>query len=261
MNIRRVQDRGRLAAFFRRDIYLHLYSLGDLDDFFWPYTTWYGLFEGDQLQAVVLLYRGGELPTLLALGNRSLQLTILLRGISEELPERCYAHLSPGLEDCFSGNWRIQGEGRHHKMALRNHQPVLEEPVHGVERLTIADQDEVVRFYRQSYPGNWFDSRMLHTGQYFGIRTKGKLVSTAGVHVYSPPYGAAALGNIATHPHFRGRGLGRRVTARCCQSLRAEVDHIGLNVKADNRPALSLYRRLGFEIQADYGEFTLQRRV
>ena len=36
------------------------------------------------------------------------------------------------------------------------------------------------------------------------------------------------------------------------------VDHIGLNVKADNAPALACYRRLGFEVAAEYGEFMVE---
>ena len=55
---------------------------------------------------------------------------------------------------------------------------------------------------------------MLETGKYFGIRREGILVSVAGIHVYSPEYDVAALGNITTHPDFRGQGLGRKVTAR-----------------------------------------------
>ena len=45
MNVIRLHDRATLEAFLRRDAALHLYSLGDLDDFFWPFTTWHGLEE------------------------------------------------------------------------------------------------------------------------------------------------------------------------------------------------------------------------
>ncbi len=39
----------------------------------------------------------------------------------------------------------------------------------------------------------------------------------------------------------------------------ARVDLIGLNVKADNAPALACYSRLGFEIVAPYAEFTIEK--
>jgi ribosomal protein S18 acetylase RimI-like enzyme len=69
----------------------------------------------------------------------------------------------------------------------------------------------------------------------------------------------AALGNIATAPSCRGKGFCRQVTAKTCQSLRKNVSHIGLNVKADNGAAISCYTRLGFESVASYGEFMLEQ--
>jgi ribosomal protein S18 acetylase RimI-like enzyme len=86
------------------------------------------------------------------------------------------------------------------------------------------------------------------------------LVSVAGVHVVSLHYRVAALGNITTRPALRGRGYARRVTAHLCQSLAQRVDHIGLNVKADNAAALACYRRLGFQTIGQYEEFDAKRR-
>jgi len=77
----------------------------------------------------------------------------------------------------------------------------------------------------------------------------------AGIHVYSPKYKVAALGNICTHPDFRGKGWGRAVTAKLCKSLLQEIEYIGLNVKANNKTAISLYEKLGFEIVSSYFEF------
>jgi hypothetical protein len=41
MTPRSVHDRTELAAELRKDPALHAYELGDLDDFFWPYTSWF----------------------------------------------------------------------------------------------------------------------------------------------------------------------------------------------------------------------------
>jgi hypothetical protein len=32
------------------------------------------------------------------------------------------------------------------------------------------DKDEILQFYKESYPENWFSDRMLLTNKYFGIR-------------------------------------------------------------------------------------------
>lgn len=71
MRYESLHDREEIEEFLRRDTPLHLYALGDLDDFFWPFTTWYGWREEGELQAVVLLYVGQSLPVVLALSGDS----------------------------------------------------------------------------------------------------------------------------------------------------------------------------------------------
>jgi len=250
-----LRDKGALEAFFRRDVFLHIYNIGDLDDFFWRNTTWYAQREGDTILAVVLLYTGLELPTLLAFSGDREATEELLRSIINELPAKLYAHLSTGLEKVLGERFALESHGEHYKMALRDKSPMQCVDCSEVVRLSTTDLDEMMRFYRESYPGNWFDPRMLETNQYFGIRRDGVLVSAGGIHVYSKRYRVAALGNITTHPDQRNRGYARAVTARLCRSLSDSVDHIGLNVKADNSAAISCYKGLGFEICVTYGEY------
>lgn len=255
-----LHDKEEIERFLRRNVDLHFYSIGDLDDFFWPYTTWYGALTAAAVEAIALLYVGQPLPTLLALSDRTDRMGDLLASIVHLLPQRFYAHLSPGLDSFFAQTHHLVAQGRHLKMALRGSAAVDAYDCHDVCRLGSDDVDEVVTFYQRSYPGNWFDPRMLESNQYSGIRDDGLLVSVAGTHVYSPAYRVAALGNVATAPSHRNRGYARQVTARTCQSLLSESDHIGLNVKADNAAAISCYRALGFEIAASYDEHMIERR-
>ncbi len=253
-----LHDKKTIELFLRNNTGLHIYSLGDLDDFFWPYTTWYALTVDDAPKAIALLYTGLPLPTLLALSGQSAIMSDLLESIIHILPCKFYAHLSPGLENAFLGSYELKSHGEHFKMALKDRSAVKNVDCSPVIRLSNSDLNDVIRLYQESYPGNWFDRRMLETNQYFGIREDGKLISIAGVHVYSHTYRVAALGNIATHPSWRNKGYGRLVTARLCQSLSQSVDCIGLNVKADNRSAISCYKKLGFEIIASFSEFMVQ---
>ena len=76
--------------------------------------------------------------------------------------------------------------------------------------------------------------------------------------MFSRHYGVTALGNIATHPAFRGQGLATRTCAKLMQALQQEgVTHVGLNVRADNAAAIACYQRLGFAIVAEYCECTV----
>jgi GNAT superfamily N-acetyltransferase len=182
----------------------------------------------------------------------------LLQSISHLLPKRFYAHLSGDRASNFADDYHIQPHGLHYKMALIYKERVNTINTSRVVPLTVSDLPELEDLYSVSYPGNSFDPRMLETGYYYGIRQGRDIISVAGVHVYSQHYKVAALGNVTTHPDFRGQGLGTAVCAKLCQALLCTVDHIGLNVKADNAGAIASYRRLGFEIIAEYSEYAFE---
>ncbi len=257
----RVRDRRDIETFLLQDKALHLYELGDLDPFFWGYTEWYGARSAHApLAALVLVYSGTTLPSVLAFERTDVRrLARLLRSLDELLPDRFHAHFSPGVADELSDVRRLEPGGRHLKMLLTDAQRVRGEVTSGTEFFEPRDQQSLQEFYQRSYPGHWFDGRMLQTGQYVGSRDEGTIVCAAGVHVFSPAYGVAALGNVATDPRYRRRGFGRRATARLCQSLLDHVDTIGLNVKASNRAAISCYESLGFTVAAEYDEFMVER--
>lgn len=257
----RLHDKSAIEAFLRRSPFLHLYALGDLDDRFWPATTWYGRIEAGEIRAVALVYSGLSLPTLLALGDEEMpHLEELVRSILPLLPRRCYTHLSPGLAKILQQHYRLEPHGEHDKMALVRFDRLPFTEIPGVVRLGTADLDAVLELYARSYPGNWFEPQMLQTGVYFGMRGPAGLVSIAGVHVWSPTYRVAALGNVATRPEQRGQGYAQAVTGTLCTHLLRTADTIGLNVKADNAAAIACYRALGFEPCACYEEYLAELR-
>ena len=256
MPVRAEHDRAVLAELLGRDPVLHAYQLGDLDDFFWPYTSWFR--RGDQ---VALLYHGVELPTLLAFAAPpdSTELAALLTDLAPLLPARLWAHLSPGLDATLERWFHVEDAAPHHRMALTDPARLARVTPAGTP-LGPADLPELLALYAAAYPGNWFDPRMLDTGQYVGIREAGDLVAVAGVHVWSPTWRVAALGNVTTHPRARGRGLAGAAVAALCARLADSVDHVTLNVRADNTAAVRLYQRLGFTPVADFVECGLRAR-
>jgi ribosomal protein S18 acetylase RimI-like enzyme len=250
-----------VEEFCRKNPFLHLYSIGDLDDFFWPHTIWFALQNAGQVRQLVLFYTDltMRIPALLALAESPVELMReLLGALLPVLPRRFYAHLSENTANVFADDYRVESHGRFHKMGLIDDSLLAAVDATEAVALTVADTPELLALYGASYPGNWFVPRMLQTGFYFGVRRGGKLLSVAGVHVYSPPYRVAALGNITTRPDVRGKGLATLATARLCQELRrAGIESIGLNVKAENRSAVACYERLGFQHVADYGEYSV----
>ena len=255
-----LHDKDEIAQFLNKNTFLHIYSLGDLDSFFWPHTIWYGLRSSGYLTAVALLYIGMPLPTLIALSQDHGKMIKLLTNIRHILPARFYAHLSPGVEIALDPTHNLTSHSEHYKMALLDKTLVTDIDCSDVKHLSMKEITSIKNLYKVSYPGNWFDPRMLETNKYFGIWKEKRLVSVAGIHVYSPQYKVAALGNITTLPTHRKKGYGKQVTARLCQTLIDEGIHVGLNVKTNNDAAISCYEKIGFKIVASYAEFLFQKK-
>lgn len=263
MGIVELRDRERLAAFLARRPALHAYELGDLDDFFWPHTRWFGLDDHGVLHQVALLYEEHDPPTLIAMARPPEGgMAELLAKLAPGLPDRFECHAGPealaGLGEAFEP---VRGPHAHVRMALEDDAAAqaLAEPV---EVLGGDDLDEVTALYAAAYPSSWFHERRLETGRYVGLREHGRLVCVAGVHVHAPAFGVAALGDVATHPTARGRGKAAATCAGLCALLREDgCTTIALNVREDNIPAIAAYRRIGFDVVTGYLETTLVRRT
>lgn len=251
-----LHDREVIEATLRRDPEMHLYELGDLDDFFWPLTTWYGLEDRGTLRSIALVYASGDLPVVVALARegQTWAVTSLLERMRCVLPRKFYAHFAVGAARAFASTHHVEPQGLHARMLVSDWSPLAAIDTTRAVPLGPPDARELEAFYADAYPGNWFDPRMLETGAYFGVREGEELASVSGVHVVSRAHRVAALGNVATRPSLRGRGLARIAAAATCQALRPHVDHLGLNVDAANAEGIRLYEGLGFTRIATYEE-------
>ena len=112
-----LHDKKEIESFLRRNVYLHIYAIGDLDDFFWPYTTWYVVKENEEIRAIALLYSGRDFPVLVALteGKSTGQ---LIRSIIDFLPGKFHAHLSPDAEAALEQKYEMKSRGKFYKMGL-----------------------------------------------------------------------------------------------------------------------------------------------
>lgn len=214
-----------------------------------------------EIEQLVLLYSELDPPVLLAIADEPLEtMSTLLAELSPALPARLYVHISPQCLPALSASRPVSGRAEPHlKLSLDSVSlpPRAPGELPG-SRLGPGDTDEVEEFFRRAYPGSWFVPRMLQTERFVGVREDRALVSVAGVHVYSRQWGAAALGNVATLPEARGRGLGTAACLALCRLLaRDGIPTISLNVRADNGAAIAVYRRLGFSLAAEYLEASL----
>ncbi len=260
MGVVELRDRELIAEFCRRRPAVHAYSLGDLDDFFWPHTRWLGWESAGRLEQLVLVYDEPEIPVLLALAEEPAgSMAELLGAAADELPAEVYAHLTPELLPALADYRPTAPSAEHRKLGLVDPSR-LDAYADGAAPLGPDDLEEVLAFYARAYPGTWFEPRMLETRRYVGIRDEAGLACVAGVHVWSPEWRVAALGNVATLPEARGRGLATAACADLCRMLLDDgIDTISLNVRADNAAAIAAYEKLGFAQAADYVEVPLSR--
>lgn len=247
-------DDAALRAFLERRAALHLYEIGDLAEPFRSRTKFFASFAASgEIDGVVLLYEGSDPPTLLAFAGDDAEhraALALLGRLAPSLPERVYAHLTPGLDDAFASFTR-DDRGRHFKYVLRRSAP---RGARAADRLGLEHAAEIRAFLDDAYPGNFFHERVLESRMAFGVRQAGTLRAFAGLHVLAPGK-VAAIGNVATHPDARGRGYARRCLVALIDALEASgVTTIGLNVEDGLLPAIRLYEGLGFERAAAYDE-------
>lgn len=255
-----VHAKADIEAFARKNPFLHIFEIGDLDDFFWPHTIWYGWRNQGEIQQLALIYTPLETPVLLAFADPPHeQMHDFLKALLPLLPRRIFVQLDLHTLDVFAKSYQIEPHGLFWKMALVDFSKIASIETSGVIQFSENDLEMLEMFYSGAYPTNVFNARMLQTGRYYGVRQNNTIISAAGVHVYSPTYRVAALGNVSTQPESRGRGLAAKVCAKLCQVLYAEgIEQIGLNVRADNVTAIALYERLGFEKVAEFGMYALE---
>src|SRR5438874_4219783 len=109
MTLASLHDKEQIEKFLRQNTFLHIYGIGDLDDFFWERTIWYALKNGAEVEQIALLYTGLGLPVVLALADKPLDsMCELLRSTMRLLPRRFYAHLSKGLAEVLEEDYKVE---------------------------------------------------------------------------------------------------------------------------------------------------------
>jgi predicted GNAT family acetyltransferase len=117
------------------------------------------------------------------------------------------------------------------------------------EPLTAADAQDMLALAELTRPGP-FAARTVELGHFFGIRHDGRLVAMVGERMRVA--GWTEVSGVSTHPDVRGRHLAERLVRRIVGGIVARGERPFLHVLATNRPALGLYRRLGFTRRRDF---------
>ena len=238
----------RIRAILETDRVWSAYALADLEPEEAERCIW-ACNDG----AVALLYRGLEPQVLFLHGDPAgcARLTASLPAglVQFTLQAAHQAALGPRLELRHGVRmWRMGLE----PAAFRSKVDVP------VTRLGPADLPVMLQLFGE-HPDqpDAFHPRQLEAGVFFGVVEGKHLVSVAGTHIVAPRAGIAAVGNVFTHPDWRGRGLAACATSAVVAELLASgANNLVLNVAQENTPAVRCYEWLGFHRHCAYLEGT-----
>ncbi len=126
-----------------------------------------------------------------------------------------------------------------------------------VKQLSGGCAPEMVELTNMAFPG-FFRDRTCEMGSYFGVRVDCKLVAMGGERLRINEF--VELSAVCTHPAHRGKGYGASIIGQLAGNHRRGGLVSWLHVSCENRNAIQLYLRLGFEIVRKIGVSRVSRK-
>jgi ribosomal protein S18 acetylase RimI-like enzyme len=251
-----VSDPAPIRELYERDRPVHPYGLADLVQF-WDVSRWWR--DGDAAVGILDL-PGSPVPVVYAVTARAVAASLdLLAALVPVLPDHFVITGPPGLTARLAPVYSARWSDAYQKMHLARPDRLPPEAPDIVD-LGADDLPALERLYATDPDaGDFFHVGLVTAGRYVGRWADGELLAAAGTHIVDPVSGVAAIGNVATRPDHRRRGLGQAVVGALCHRLLAEVRTVGLNVRDRTPGARALYSGLGFEVVAPYEEAELLR--
>lgn len=234
-------DPDRIRAILRPRIEYTAYALGQLEPGLFERSRWYWA-KGDTGTGMVLHSRGGLGDATFIMGD-----TDAVRALLSIQPgtAQTYATCQPQHLETLRGVYRLASQQPMIRMSVtpERFRPVVKA---GLVRLSGLDIRRINALYSSEGNGSYYVPEHIDAGVYRGIVTEGRLVAIAGTHVVSEQERVAVVGNVFTHPMYRGRGFATLVTSAVTESLLEYCNPVVLTVDPSNTPAVRAYERLGY---------------
>lgn len=234
-------DPEEIRSLLRTRVEYTAYALGQMEPALFVRTRWYRAV-GDTGTGLVLHSRGGLGDATFTMGDPSAVEAIL--SIYPGRPNT-YATCQPQHVEALKRVYRLANQQPMIRMGvLRN----AFTPMEGSQavQLTGLDIRRINGLYSTDGTTSYYVPEHIDQGVYRGVMVDGRLVAVAGTHVVSRQERIAVVGNVFTHPGYRGRGYGTTATSAVTQALFEFCDHVVLTVDPANRPAIAAYQKLGY---------------
>ena len=118
-------------------------------------------------------------------------------------------------------------------------------------KLDARDERHIVGFLELARMSGWKMNggkarELLAKRRYYGLFDGGRLVSVACAFFRMPE--VWPIGNVYTHPDYRGRGYAKTVTSAITRDALSSGAWALLQVAEDNEPAIRVYKALGYKM-------------
>lgn len=239
--VRPTRDRDEIRTMLSPHRAYAAYALGQLQPGLFERTEWHTA-RGATGEALLLHSRGG-------LGN-----ALFAFGASEALDAALQVHPGPRHTFLTAQSHQLETLLRHFTLPEPSSMARLLvdresfRPYDGdVQRLAGRDVIRINNLYRADGTAAFYTAENIDDAIYFGTFVDGRLVAVAGTHVVSVADEIGVVGNVFTHPMYRGRGLGRLVTSAVTSELLKSCREAVLSVDPANVAAVRAYERLGYD--------------
>jgi len=239
--VQALTDPEEIRALLRPRVEYTAYALGQLEPGLFERTKWFRS-KGDTGTGLVLHSRGGLGDATFIMGDADAVAAILS---IQPGTTQTYATCQPQHLEALRSVYRLASQQPMIRMSVSRaaFRPVVTTPVVHLSGLDIR---RINSLYSSEGNGSYYVPEHIDAGVYRGIITEGRLVAIAGTHVVSAQERIAVVGNVFTHPYYRGRGYATSVTSAVTESLLEYCDPVVLTVDPGNRPAVAAYERLGY---------------
>ncbi len=240
-----------LTKLYLSDPLTHCYLMYDtiyaLDD-----TKVCVVMDGDNIKSYVLIWRGrriygihlwGDILSLLDRVEIPRDQTVFLHLYTDDIDivTKAVEYLkSQGLEFKLTYFYDMVTDEK----SFNPYKPEL------ARRLTIDDIDQFIEL--KHIQGRIVDRdeaiELINKNRYYGVFIDNKLVSIACRYIALPEIWV--IGDVYTHPDYRGRGYAKIVTSAITRDAVNSGAKALLHVEENNNIAISVYRKLGYRVVA-----------
>ena len=234
-------DPDEIRGMLRARVEYTAYAMGQLEPDLFARTQWLRAV-GDTGTGLVLHSRGGLGEATFVLGDPGCVAAIL--SIHPGRPNT-YATCQPQHLDALKTVYRLANQQPMMRMGVRpgSFAPISDQQT---VRLSGLDIRKINSLYSTDGTTAYYVPEHIDSGVYRGLVMDGRLVAVAGTHVVSRQERVAVVGNVFTHPAYRGRGFATAVTSAVTEALFEFCDNVVLTVDPVNRPAVAAYQKLGY---------------